>query len=830
MKRLLPRSRRPSMSALPGVLVLAALIMAWPDQVLADGIESIVTNVDTVWVPGGVGPVMGLNENVVAIMAGDEFTASVPSIAAVASTGGSGRAVGFGQEGFFTDEHIGFFDNLQIATNAVAWLDKNQRKRVLIVTGHGEWCGYSTTVLQNRLTQLGYSVSLSNGAITAANLQGVGVLFAGNIWWPVTAQEMSAIGSFYDGGGGLFLMGVGWSWVSSNPQKTLDDYPMNQIGALCGIRWTDGGISDPVHKFQDYPLFLHFFPEQWLNLQSVPGSMSYITCATSAHALTLRTDLQSDQTFRAEYEMAHTTLAWGLHAGISSYPQMIYDFYTNLVSSYPQYFHKDFAYNFQTESTILQIRERVGRTLTEALPLTPLTKTAIASTLALAGRTRDIWDNFSILLMDNSSLDATQLEFLYQYLSSLPAGLQNLSTISVADFLGSTNPPINLSDASGCINICGWSVGSATENSFPDDIAPVTTDVFCIIAAHEVNHAVDNFTSGTSPVIAARRQALVQAAGDDSLNYLRSMCPRGFFTQNPQEFFASMANEWFTDSRQTMRLGLSRFDRGRPQPLNQAIFFADVYSQGRDSTSFYRIDSAGHLSRSSIFLTRDTRGHITSMLFDGVVHTFSLDTAGNVLAVALPIQLESFTVTAVQGSGTILRWATISETKNYGFEIQTSTPPAAFATVPGVFIAGHGTSIEPHTYLWTDTRIRPGVYYRLRQTDLDGTVHYSEGKSASSGSPEVPGSTAPASFVLRQNYPNPFNPSTTIAFDLPRRTSVRLSVYDPLGRQVLTMLQGEKEAGSYTVTFDGSLLASGIYIYRLQAGSFVQSRKMLLTK
>ena len=829
MRKHLPRSRRKGMSVLPPLLMLAALIIILPDKIFADGIETIVANVDTVWVPGGVGPVMGLNENVVPIMAGDEFTATAPSIAAVASPGGSGCAVGFGQEGFFTDEHIGFFDNLQIAINAVAWLDKCQRKRVLIVTGHGEWCGYSTTVLQNRLTQLGYSVALSNGAITATNLQGVGVLFAGNIWWPVTAQEMAAIQSFYTGGGGLFLMGVGWSWVSSNPRMTLDDYPMNQIGALCGIRWTDGGISDPVHKFQDYPLFLHFFPEQWLNLQNVPGSMSYINSATSAHALTLRADLQSDQTFRAEYEMAHATLAWGLHAGISSYPQMIYDFYTNLVASYPQYFHKNFAYNFQTESTILQVRERVGRTLTEALPLTPLTKTAIGSTLALAGRTRDIWDSFSILLMDNSSLDVSQLEFLYQYLASLPAGLHSLCAISVADFLGSTTPPVNLGDDRGCINIIGWSIGSATENSFPDDIAPATTDVFCVVAAHEVNHAVDNFTSGSSAVIAARRQALIQAAGDDSLNYLRSMCARGFFTQNPQEFFASMANEWFTDSWQTMRLGLSRFDRGRSQPLNQAIFFADVYSQGRDSTYFYRVDPAGHLSRSSVFLTRDTRGHITSMLFDGVVHTFSLDTAGNVLAVALPIQLESFTVTAVQG-GTILRWKTISETKNYGFEIQTSTPPTDYITVPGVFIAGHGNSIDPHEYTWTDPRNRPGEYYRLKQTDLDGAVHFSEGKSASLTPPVPPGNTVPSTYVLQQNYPNPFNPSTTIAFDLPRRTSVRLSVYDPLGRQVLTMLQGEKEAGSYTVTFDGSLLASGIYIYRLQAGSFVQSRKMLLTK
>ena len=86
----------------------------------------------------------------------------------------------------------------------------------------------------------------------------------------------------------------------------------------------------------------------------------------------------------------------------------------------------------------------------------------------------------------------------------------------------------------------------------------------------------------------------------------------------------------------------------------------------------------------------------------------------------------------------------------------------------------------------------------------------------------------PESFELKQNYPNPFNPSTTIRYVLPQRSRVNLSVYNTLGQLVSTLVNGEEQAGQHEVKFDGSNLASGVYFYRLQAGSFVQTKKLLL--
>ena len=96
---------------------------------------------------------------------------------------------------------------------------------------------------------------------------------------------------------------------------------------------------------------------------------------------------------------------------------------------------------------------------------------------------------------------------------------------------------------------------------------------------------------------------------------------------------------------------------------------------------------------------------------------------------------------------------------------------------------------------------------------------------------DVPyGEELPGEYALHQNYPNPFNPNTTIAFHLGKSGSVRLSVFDVLGREVATLTDGHKDAGAHQVTFDAARLASGVYVYRLQAGDFMQTRTMLPLK
>lgn len=96
--------------------------------------------------------------------------------------------------------------------------------------------------------------------------------------------------------------------------------------------------------------------------------------------------------------------------------------------------------------------------------------------------------------------------------------------------------------------------------------------------------------------------------------------------------------------------------------------------------------------------------------------------------------------------------------------------------------------------------------------------------------PPVNNKIIPKEYVLMQNFPNPFNPATTISYLLKSRTNVELKVYDILGREVMTLVDREQNAGEYKVNFNASLLSSGIYIYRIRAGEFIKSCKMVLVK
>jgi hypothetical protein len=91
-------------------------------------------------------------------------------------------------------------------------------------------------------------------------------------------------------------------------------------------------------------------------------------------------------------------------------------------------------------------------------------------------------------------------------------------------------------------------------------------------------------------------------------------------------------------------------------------------------------------------------------------------------------------------------------------------------------------------------------------------------------------SDVPSEFRLEPNFPNPFNPSTTISYDLPKSSSVSLKIFNTLGQLVATLVDERKELGYYAVQWNASNVPSGIYFYRLQAGEFLETKKMVLLR
>jgi hypothetical protein len=201
----------------------------------------------------------------------------------------------------------------------------------------------------------------------------------------------------------------------------------------------------------------------------------------------------------------------------------------------------------------------------------------------------------------------------------------------------------------------------------------------------------------------------------------------------------------------------------------------------------------------------------------------------------LPIQLASFVATVVNGISIRLDWITMTETNNYGFEIQRSPENGNnYQSLPNSFIPGHGTTNEPQHYSFMDVSVLPGQwYYRLKQIDLDGAVHYSDGIAINTLT-GISGSQLPEKFGLSQNYPDPFNPVTTIQYQLPQVAHVTLKIYNVLGQEVVTLADDVEAAGYKSVIWNAGSVASGVYLYRIVMASgqttFVDVRKMLVLK
>lgn len=195
----------------------------------------------------------------------------------------------------------------------------------------------------------------------------------------------------------------------------------------------------------------------------------------------------------------------------------------------------------------------------------------------------------------------------------------------------------------------------------------------------------------------------------------------------------------------------------------------------------------------------------------------------------VPVELTSFTV-ASQGTSAALKWRTATESNNYGFDVERKTISLASALRDGEdfdkigFVVGAGASNAPREYSFTDINIPAGKYsYRLKQIDRDGEFKYSE-------SIEISISAFPKIFGMEQNFPNPFNPSTTIRYEVPIRSHVSLSVFNSLGEKVVTLVNENKEPGEFNIVFNAARLASGVYLYRMEAGNFSQTRKLVVIK
>ena len=187
----------------------------------------------------------------------------------------------------------------------------------------------------------------------------------------------------------------------------------------------------------------------------------------------------------------------------------------------------------------------------------------------------------------------------------------------------------------------------------------------------------------------------------------------------------------------------------------------------------------------------------------------------------LPVELNTFS-SDVNERNVQLNWSTATEINSYMFSVEQSKSGSDNWKLLGQIKAG-GYSNSPKYYSFLNKNLTTGKYaYRLKMIDNDGTYKYSPVVEAEIGLPK--------NFELAQNYPNPFNPTTTIDFQLPFTGKTTLEVFSLTGQKVAVLLDQVKEAGYYTINFNAFGIPSGVYFYKLQAGSFTQTRKLIILK
>ncbi|MGA9364224.1 MAG: T9SS type A sorting domain-containing protein [Bacteroidota bacterium] len=223
---------------------------------------------------------------------------------------------------------------------------------------------------------------------------------------------------------------------------------------------------------------------------------------------------------------------------------------------------------------------------------------------------------------------------------------------------------------------------------------------------------------------------------------------------------------------------------------------------------------------------------VTLFRGDGIsTFTASVQSSQVAVGVPLPVQLASF-VGDVQAPDKVrLKWATLSEVNNYGFFVERQgEEERGYQELPRGFVPGHGTTVLPRCYTYTDEGLKPGKWcYRLKQLDLDGAIHYSWTVEVQMSRGVDLGGVV-TKYSLMQNYPNPFNPRTTIAFALPAAGNVSLEVFNLLGEHVVTLVSGPLDGGRHTVAWDASSAPSGVYLCRLAADNYVQTKKLIVAK
>ena len=261
-----------------------------------------------------------------------------------------------------------------------------------------------------------------------------------------------------------------------------------------------------------------------------------------------------------------------------------------------------------------------------------------------------------------------------------------------------------------------------------------------------------------------------------------------------------------------------------------------TYSTGSNASSYillYRLGTSGAFSSAATgtSISGDVVTFNSVSLQDGY---YALGANNN--DASLPVELTSFDLLETRNDGITLQWVTESEINNLGFNLDRKTPITGWSQIASYVthppLQGQGSVSHQTIYTFTDNTVldNESYDYRLSDVDYNGNIEYHSLQLMG-----VSSSNIPEQFILYPNYPNPFNPVTTIRYDLSKESFVDITIYDMLGNVVYNLVNTNQSHGYKSIQWNatnnqGEPVSAGVYLYKIQAGNFVDTKKMILLK
>jgi len=263
---------------------------------------------------------------------------------------------------------------------------------------------------------------------------------------------------------------------------------------------------------------------------------------------------------------------------------------------------------------------------------------------------------------------------------------------------------------------------------------------------------------------------------------------------------------------------------GLSATLQFTYFDAELNGLSESGLTLFRSDNGGSTYTTAGYDSRDASANAVTL---SGIDSFSRWTLGDD-SNPLPVEFAGFDVTRSDNS-VLLQWTTVSERRNAGFEVQRRQGDAPNGSWKEIgFVESEavgGTTVESQSYRFADTDLpfeADSLTYRLRQVDIDGGATMSE--------PVVVAMNAPETLVLHGTAPNPVRGQATLRYEVPEQASVRIDLFDVLGRRVTTLVDRKEVAGRQTTTFDASRLSSGTYFVRLQSEGTVRTEQITVVR